>query len=202
MQQKPWCYVVFCRLQRQFCWVMGVCRSKNARPLLSFVIFGRTSRRHHCGPIRPYHWVCIGWLYLGVLQGSWEVGWFSSPYWMWQKIVQRQWCWGRLKLWCQQQSHNIKMCLQFFVLDWCRQNLKGVYHWWVICIEPSDHSLVKFVFVENFLDYLNRLDEHFGDLVETCVMLWWHILAYISQHIRRCSSNPMCFQCTSMRPNP
>ena len=84
LQKTPWCCVVFCRLHKQFRlvlvrnWryslVMGVCHSKNACPLICFVLLGRTSRRYHCGPIRPYHCVCIGWLHLVVLQGSWGVG--------------------------------------------------------------------------------------------------------------------------------
>ena len=43
------------------------------------------------------------------------------------------------------------MCLQFFALDLCRQNLKGVHHWWVLRIEPSDHSLFQRICVKNFL---------------------------------------------------
>ena len=155
--------------------------------------------RHHCGPIRPYHCICIGWLHLGVSRGSWGVGWFSLPYWMWRKIVQRQWCWRRLKLCRQQQSHNIKMCLQFLVFIWCRQNLIWVHHWRVLHIEPSDHILVQHVFVENILAYCR--DGIFGELVWTCVMIWRHILVWISQHVRRCSSSPTWWRCIRMRPN-
>ena len=178
---------------------MGFCHSKNACPLICFMLWGRTSRRHHFGSIRPYHCICIRWLNLGVLRGSWGVGWFSSPYWVWRMIVQRQWCWGRLKPCCQQQSHNIKMCLHFFVLNWCRQNLIWVHHWWVMPIEPSDHSLVQRVCVENIMAYLQG--GIFGELVWTCVTLWRHILAWISQHIRRCSSSWTWFRYIRMRPN-
>ena len=50
--------------------VMGFFSLKNACRLLCFVLLGRTSKRHHCGPIIPCPFVCNGWLHLGVFQGS------------------------------------------------------------------------------------------------------------------------------------
>ena len=119
---------------------------------------------------------------------------------MWQKIAQRQWYWGRLKLCCRQRFHNIKMCLQFFVLNLCQQNLIWVHHWWVIHTEPSGHSLVQQVCAENILAYCQ--DGIFGELVWTCVALWRHILTWISWHVRWCSSSSTWLLCIRMRPNP
>ena len=75
-----------------------------------------------------------------------------------------------------------------------------VHHRWVLHTETSGHSLVQHVYADNILAYCR--DGIFEGIVWTCVALWRHILAWISQYARQCSPSSARCQCIMMRTNP